>query len=256
MKGAILNVAAKAPGEPEIFVSVQGEGRNLGQVRTFLRLSGCNLHCRWCDTPYTWNWVGTKWAHAKDRVGHPHKFDRKAEAIPMVVAEAARLILAADTEGVVITGGEPMLQSKALLALAAELRSQRPGLMIEMETNGTLAPSAELVEAVDLFMVSPKLATAGDKQQLRIRPSALRSLAALDSSFFKFVATGIEDIAEIAGIADSFGIAPSRIYVMPEGTASEQLIRAGQSLIDTVIAHRFNYSDRLHVHLFGDERGT
>ena len=183
----MLRLAVTEPGKPEIFRSIQGEGRSAGETRTFVRLSGCNLHCTWCDTPYTWNWHGTKWPHDKDRPGVPQKFDRDAETIEMSVEDVARAVEALPALGIVLTGGEPLIQSSALIELIARLKRADPTLLIEVETNGTIAPSAALAEAVNLFMVSPKLAHAGDRPALALRPVELAAFAALEKAVFKFV---------------------------------------------------------------------
>ena len=112
----LLKVACKSPGAPEIFRSLQGEGLNSGRIRTFLRLSGCNLQCRWCDTPYTWNWEGTDWPHAQDRPGAPAKYSQEAETLTLSFDELAALVLDLPAEGLVITGGEPLVQMTALAA--------------------------------------------------------------------------------------------------------------------------------------------
>lgn len=252
----MLRIACQSAGEPEIFRSVQGEGRNAGRVRTFVRLSGCNLHCTWCDTPYTWNWHGTKWPHERDRPGAPHKFDPKAETIVMPVEEVASAVAALPAEGVVVTGGEPLIQTPALIGLVARLKRDNPALSIEIETNGTIPPDPALAAAVDLFMVSPKLAHGGDRPALALRPRALAAFAALDTAWFKFVARTPADLDEIRAIAERFAVPPDRIYVMPEGTESGALQATGARLIEPVLAAGFRYSDRLHIHLFGDARGT
>jgi 7-carboxy-7-deazaguanine synthase len=92
-----LRIAARSPGQPEIFRSIQGEGVNTGRVRTFVRFSGCNLHCVWCDTPYTWNWQGTNWPHER-----APKYDQAAETIEMEVEAVAAAVAALPAEGVVI----------------------------------------------------------------------------------------------------------------------------------------------------------
>ncbi|MGQ0659328.1 7-carboxy-7-deazaguanine synthase QueE, partial [Sphingosinicella sp.] len=176
-----LRIAARAPGEPEIFRSIQGEGVNAGQIRTFVRLSGCNLHCVWCDTPYTWNWQGTKWPHER-----APKYDQAAETIEMEVEAVAAAALALPAEGVVITGGEPLAQMVGLIALAERLKQD--GRLVEIETNGSIPPDPRLVELVDLFMVSPKLAHSGNAPALALRATPLAAFAALESAIFKFVA--------------------------------------------------------------------
>lgn len=250
----MLNVARNEAGAPEIFRSIQGEGPHAGRERTFIRLSGCNLHCVWCDTAYTWNWLGSDFQHERDRPGRPFKFDPAKEMVKLDVADAADLILAEPSEGVVITGGEPLLQAGAVATLIDALRAHTPFLQIEIETNGSIAPDRGLQERVNLFVASPKLAHSGNDAALAMR--GLQTFAALDNAVFKFVARRIEDVAEIAALARRAGLRPERIYVMPEGTDSDALRRRARELADEIVAHGFNFSDRLHIHLFGERRGV
>jgi len=249
-----LRIAARAPGQPEIFRSIQGEGVHTGRVRTFVRLSGCNLHCVWCDTPYTWNWRGTKWPHEKDRLGSPHKFEPLDEAIEMDVEAVAAAIAALPAEGVVITGGEPLAQMAGLIALAERLKQD--GRRVEIETNGTIPPDPRLAELVDLFMVSPKLAHSGNAAALAQRATPLAAFAALDQAVFKFVARTPADLDEVAALATRHAIPAERIMIMPEGTDSQALIARATALADAVLERGYGLSDRLHIHLFGDARGT
>ncbi|HEV2078805.1 MAG TPA: 7-carboxy-7-deazaguanine synthase QueE [Allosphingosinicella sp.] len=252
----ILKVACKSPGVPEIFRSIQGEGRNSGRPRTFLRLSGCNLQCHWCDTPYTWNWEGTDWPHSDDRPGAPAKYSQEAETLALTFEDLATRVLELPAEGLVVTGGEPLVQMTALTRFIRHLKAQAPDLLIEIETNGTIAPDAELTTQVDLFMVSPKLENSANRPGSALRPAALQAFAKLPTAHFKFVAATPQDVERVAAIASEFAIPAERIYIMPLGTSSERLIRTGALLIDSVLSHGFNYSDRLHIHLFGDSRGT
>lgn len=251
-----LRVAGKAPGVPEIFLSVQGEGPKVGQIRSFLRLSGCNLQCRWCDTPYTWNWEGTHWPGIDDAADPLPKYSQAREMLSLSVPDLVARLLALPAEGLVITGGEPLVQMRGLAELIRALKADNPALLIEIETNGTIAPTAELAALVDLFMVSPKLDHALNRKGSALQAASLAAFAALPAAAFKFVAACTADVAEVARLARDHSIPPARVYIMPLGTDSETLIRTGAALIDSVIAHGFNYSDRLHIHLFGEKRGT
>lgn len=251
-----LRVACDDAGAAEIFRSVQGEGRNAGRLRTFIRLSGCNLHCVWCDTAYTWNWISSPFTHVRDAPGRPFKFDPAQEMRKLSIAEASALIRALPSEGVVITGGEPMLQAEAVMALIAALRAEAPAPLIEMETNGSIAPSEDLAKNVDLFMVSPKLAHSGNDAAIALKSRALAAFAGHPRAWFKFVARSPEDLSEVAALAARYDIAPARIYIMPEGVDSDTVTACARALIGAVIAHGYNFSDRLHVHLFGTRRGV
>ncbi|HRO03732.1 MAG TPA: 7-carboxy-7-deazaguanine synthase QueE, partial [Terricaulis sp.] len=109
-----INLARNDDGAPEIFRSIQGEGPMAGRERTFIRLSGCNLHCRWCDTAYTWNWAGTPFTHESGV-----KYEPAEEMAKLSIAETAAAVLALPAEGVVITGA-PTVFAAAGRARASE----------------------------------------------------------------------------------------------------------------------------------------
>ncbi len=248
---ATLKLARNDQGEPEIFRSIQGEGPAIGRPRTFVRLSGCNLHCVWCDTAYTWNWIGSPFAHQNSV-----KFDPSREMIKLSTAETADRIRALASEGVVVTGGEPLLQTDAVIEMIDALREHDHRALVEIETNGTIAPSDTLIDRVDYFVVSPKLAHSGNDAAVALKPEAMRRFAELTSASLKFVCKDAADVDAAATIANQYGFPAQRIYVMPEGTTSEAIHARGPALIETTIAHGFNYSDRLHIHLFGQKRGV
>src|SRR3569623_1725099 len=131
-----LTLATTAPGEPEIFASIQGEGVSAGEECAFIRLSRCNLACRWCDTAYTWRFEGDERPH-RDGV----HYDRKAEQITLSEDDAAVRIAAFGRDRLVITGGAPLLQAPALARMHALL----PGMAVENEPSGSVRPLVTLV---------------------------------------------------------------------------------------------------------------
>ncbi len=246
-----LRLARNDAGEPEIFRSIQGEGPRVGRPRTFVRLSGCNLHCVWCDTAYTWNWIGSPFAHESGT-----KYDPTKEMLKRDVETIADLIALAPSEGLVITGGEPLMQQDALVALIDALNARDLTISREIETNGSIAPNEALRARIDLFVVSPKLRHSGNDPAVALKSDVLSAFAAMDEAVFKFVARETADVDRIAELTQQFRIAPGRIYVMPEGTASDAVTARGRALAEPVRAHGFCYSDRLHIHLFGQKRGV
>lgn len=227
-----------------------------GRQRAFLRLSGCNLACRWCDTAYTWNWEGLPHAHERDAPGRPHQFDPAEEVLGLSIAEAARRVLAFRAEGLVVTGGEPLLQQPGLEALFAALDAARPGLLLECETNGTLAARPALAARMDLVVVSPKLSHSGNAPGTALNDASLAGFAAMEKAVFKWVAASPADVAEAAALARRCNIPAGRMYVMPKGVASAELHANGRAIRDAVLGHGFHFTDRLHIHLFGDARST
>ncbi len=252
----MLRVARKSNGEPEIFRSIQGEGRNAGRLRTFVRLSGCNLHCVWCDTAYTWNWRGTPYAHDRDLPDAPHKFSAADEMTKMSTDAVADAVAALPCEGVVITGGEPLMQLIDVSELAGAIKAREPGRLIEIETNGTFAPTDALMRNIDLFTVSPKLAHSGNAAEAALDVGALALYAGLPSAVFKFVVRTPSDFRDIEAFAQRFDAPRERIYVMPEGADSETIRTRASDLIEHAIRAGFHFTDRLHIHLFGARRGV
>lgn len=242
-----LRLANQAAGQPEIFRALQGEGPQQGRPSVFLRLAGCNLWCRWCDTAYTWRWSDA----------HLHEdgvvYDKGAEQSELALEQVLARVLALDCPSVVITGGEPLLQQEALVPLITRLRAK--GIRaVDFETNGTVPPSPELVALTDLFVVSPKLSNAGVPRERRV-PDSLKAFVGLPS-VFKFVVQGSEDVQEVADLVTSLGIGEDRVWLMPEGRTTEGIQRARSWVASLCLEHGYRLSDRLHVHLSGDRRGT
>lgn len=242
-----LTLATQAPGEPEIFASLQGEGPSQGMPVAFLRLSRCNLSCTWCDTPYTWHFEGDNRPHRGGAT-----FARGANQIALPLADVADRITALGQNRLVITGGEPLLQAKRL----ADLLDLLPGISVEIETNGTVEPHSRLDARVSQYNVSPKLAHSGNPAQLALIPERLAHWAAEPRAFFKFVIATPEDVEEVLNLQRTYAIPPARIFLMPEGTDSETLRARENWLAPLCLEHGFRLSDRLHIHLYGDTRGT
>ena len=235
----------------EIFgKTIQGEGPSAGIPATFLRLAGCNLACSFCDTPYTFNWKGTPFAHTE-------KFDKAQEARWMSFKEVSEALSVVTGRNaiLVITGGEPLLQQVRLIPfLEAWLKPDY--LWIEIETNGTIKPDKELCKmSMVKFNCSPKLSSSGKDNTLmkRIVSSALAELS-MQGAIFKFVITDDKDMAEVMQLKNSYGISSRDIYLMPEGKTQEELATRQKFVVEKCIEYGFNYSPRLHVSLWGTRR--
>jgi 7-carboxy-7-deazaguanine synthase len=221
----------------EIFgPTLQGEGPSVGRRCGFLRLGGCNLDCSWCDTPYTWDW----------RRFRPERELRRMETAAVVAA-----VEAMGVDMLVVTGGEPLLQWRALLPLLAAAGER--GWRVEVETNGTVAPPPSLVGMVERFNVSPKLANSGIAEERRVRPPALAALRGTRRAVFKFVAGAVDDLDEIEALAREHALDP--VYVMPEGTTAEVVTARLRELAGPALERGFHVTPRLHILLWGDARG-
>ncbi|MXP27599.1 radical SAM protein [Porphyrobacter algicida] len=242
-----LVLATDESGGPEIFASVQGEGASAGMPVAFLRLSRCNLACHWCDTAYTWHFEGDNRPHRSGRT-----YDRKANQVTLEVGDVAERIRVLGQKRLVVTGGEPLLQAGPL----AELLEAVDDMSVEVETNGTVKPPARLDIRIDQFNVSPKLAHSGNPAELALLPERLAAWSADPRAFFKFVVASPEDVEEVLALKRSYAIPAQRIFLMAEGTDSATLHAREQWLVPLCLEHGLRLSDRLHIHLFGDTRGT
>ena len=228
----------------ETFVSLQGEGKLTGVASFFVRASGCNLRCAWCDTPYA------SWS---------------PEGEPRSVASLVEEARASGVRHAVLTGGEPMIfpQMTALSRALAGI-----GMHITIETAGTVVRDV----ACNLMSISPKLANStptGDPrdpsgawarrhEERRLNPDALRALWSGDwDRQCKFVVTGEGDLGEIERVVAMLGddVDPSDVLLMPEGVTTPSA--DVRTTVATMCAERgYRYCHRLHIELFGDTRGT
>lgn len=232
----------------ETFTSLQGEGRLTGTTSHFIRTSGCNLRCTWCDTPYA-SW--------------------KPEGGPRTIASLVEEAVASGATHAVITGGEPMI-FPGTPALLAALR--RAGFHNTIETAGTVFPEDWSDLACDLMSISPKLANStpppGDPRDpnglwrerheaRRLNPPVLQRLIdTFPNRQLKFVVAAPEDLPEIERIVGSLrGLEPSDIMLMPEGVRvpTDDAVRWVR---DACATRGWVYCRRLHIELFGNTRGT
>ena len=243
----MLTLATTTPGEPELFASLQGEGPSTGRPCAFVRLSRCNLACQWCDTAYTWRFTGDNRPHRDGAA-----FERQANQLVMDEGEVAARIMALGQDRLVITGGEPLLQGAALARMVAALS----GISVEIETNGTVEPHLSLDPLVAQYTVSPKLEHSGNDPAIALNPERLSAWANEPKAWFKFVIQRPEDVAEVLALIEAHGIDRARVYLMAEGTDSETLRSRERWLAPLALDHGLRLSGRLHIHLYGDTRGT
>lgn len=224
----------------EIFgPTVSGEGITLGQRCGFLRLMGCNLHCSWCDTAYTWD---------------ARRFDLTEQGHRMTWSAITEQLIAMDVDFVIISGGEPLLhQNQKAWGLILRALSGA-GIRVEIETNGTVEPTPTTVALTHRITCSPKLAHAGDPEDKRIIPGVLYTLI-MAGAVFKFVCSTPDHVAEVQRWVKQTGIPVKRVWIMPEGTDPQTLCDHLAVITDPAVAAGFNVTTRLHVEVWGDKRG-
>ncbi len=227
----------------EIFHSLQGEGELTGVPSVFVRTSGCNLRCTWCDTPYaSWNPEGV------------------GQTVEQIVGAVERY---KTTTHVVLTGGEPMI-AKEIRELAAAIKAI--GRHITIETAATVAPAGI---ACDLASLSPKLLnSAPDPQQhlawrrkheaTRWQPDVVRAWVDAYPYQFKFVIARPEDVDEMEHMLAALRreVPRHKVLLMPEGTTMDKIRTRATWLADLCKERGYRYAHRLHIELYGNKRGT
>ena len=247
-----LSVLEPGEGEPEIFDTIQGEGRNMGKHTGFIRLSECNQSCSWCDTPQTWAFTEEK-AAVHDTGKLYNKLDWQVQK---EVEEIVEKVYAANQESIVITGGEPLMQQAAVINLIKGLREKNPNYHAEIETAGTILIKDELLELLDQINCSPKIANSGNPLNKRRKPKALEKLAESEKTDFKFVVTDETDVQEILDIVELSGITNDRVFLMPEGRTPEEIQQHSVMVGELVKKHGFNMTTRLHILMYGAKRNV
>jgi 7-carboxy-7-deazaguanine synthase len=229
----------------EIYASLQGEGLLAGTPSSFVRTSGCNLRCHWCDTPFTsWEPTGEQ----------------------RTVADVAADVAALARRHVVLTGGEPLLAAD-VAALCRTLRDA--GLHVTIETAGTVFSPAD----ADLMSISPKLASSAPPADTpggwaarhaadRRRDDVILGLMRAAPYQLKFVIDSPRDLAEtdawIADLATAFpgGIDRGRVFLMPQGRSPAELAATTRWLAAECRSRGVHLGHRHHIGWFGHTRGT
>ena len=149
-----------------------------------------------------------------------------------------------------------MLQQTALIELITALKAQVAACHVEVETNGSIAPNATLAALIDQFNVSPKLAHSGNELAVRRKLDVLSAYARMERAFLKIVVQAPEDFDEVVDLAKAAAFPSSRIFIMPEGITSATLRERAGWISALCVEHGFSFTDRMHIHLYGDTRGT
>ncbi len=222
----------------EIFYSLQGEGFLAGMPSIFVRLAGCPLRCRWCDTKYAWSEDS-----GQDRT------------IPEIIEAVSKY----HCNFVVITGGEPMVQFE-VRQLARELRAE--GKHITIETAGiAFIPNIEC----DLMSISPKLSNSVPKdidlaathRDSRLDLAVLGELLANYNYQLKFVVESVNDLPEVQEVIDQLGnVAPGMVMLMPQAATKEELLSKSPIVAELCKSAGYAFCQRLQVLLWGDRTGT
>lgn len=246
----------------EIFYSIQGEGPDLGNPIIFIRLVGCNLHCHFCDSPYTWRWDDTSFEHNNAR-----KYSKDIETNLMSVDQIMQKLKTIDpdrrTNLVVITGGNPLIHQKKLVfnRLLGELH--RRGYTIEMEDNGTIAPAEYITDALGVYQyhITPKLANSGLAKSVRDREDVMRRYVEISEDLncrvvFKYVISTLEDFEEVCALVEKYNIPREYVWMMPEGISLDATMEKSYWLIEKCIEFGFNFTPRLHIMIWGNKRGV
>lgn len=224
-----------------VFYSLQGEGASMGLPAAFLRLHHCNLNCNWCDSWYTWD-ERSKEFWTESMLWTVQETRERIAAIWGCADPAIRKRL-------VITGGEPLLQQKKIVQLISPMENWS----IEIETNGTIMPSPELLSRCR-FNCSPKLSHSNVPKRKRIREKVLLALNAA-STCFKFVVADAKDIAELQkDIIDPLHLDREKIVLMPEGVTGEEVIQNARAIVETAKQKGYRLLGRLHCDLWGTDR--
>jgi organic radical activating enzyme len=222
----------------EIFESVQGEGASAGKPCLFVRLATCNLRCRWCDTRYTWDWDA-------------YRYEDEVRRVP--VADVVARIRNATSGRLVVTGGEPLLQRRALEALLPAVSTD---LFVEIETNGTIVPSAPLLARVDQWNVSPKLANSGEPERRRLRPVSLAGLRDTRRAFLKLVIESETDLREAEALVAELAWPSERVLLMPQAARRAELVERAPWVARAAEQRGWRASPRLHIERWDGRRGV
>ncbi|MBL8822915.1 MAG: 7-carboxy-7-deazaguanine synthase QueE [Planctomycetia bacterium] len=222
----------------EIFYSVQGEGMLTGMPSVFVRTSGCNLRCSFCDTPYT-SW--------------------KPEGDTLSLEQVVEKVLSYTCRHVVITGGEPFI-APDLESLC--LAVSQAGKHITLETAATVYKPVK----ADLLSLSPKLSNSSPEAETgwaerherdRMNLPVIRQFVEEYPVQFKWVIDQPTDIDEVRSImAQLPAVDSDRVFLMPQAITQEDFVEKGRWIAELCKQYGYRFGSRLHIELWGHTRGT
>ncbi len=224
----------------EHFLSFQCEGQTIGKRAVFLRLSGCKLACKWCDTIEVWrkgrNYSIVELLRLFQVEGYADQLSRGAHLI--------------------ITGGDPLIQQKELVHFIVSLRDMIPIAHIEVETEGVIMPDQELYPFVELWNVSPKLSNSGMKKSTRYHPEVLKFHSRITRSIFKFPVSTDADITEVKQICHECEIPNEKVYLMPVCHDRATFVEHSARIADKALTHHYHFSPRVHLAVWNQATGV
>lgn len=233
---------------PKISVSemfsetLQGEGVNIGRPATFLRLGGCHINCKFCDTSAIWR---------KSLTLNLEELFKRMELGDVI----NRLSLG---EHLVVTGGAPLLQQDSLLRFFEEFE-KRYGFVpyIQIENECTIKPDLSLIKYISCWNNSPKLSNSGTPLTRRYKPKLVKYISSLPNSWFKFVVESEKDWEEICTyFLDTKIIKKEQVILMPMGYGRKELEQNRLKVAEMAMKYCVRFSDRLQVTLYDKKIGV
>lgn len=251
-------LVSKMPnGKPEIYKAFQGEGATIGEPCVFVRLAGCNLQCKFCDTAYTWLFDKSKKSDYFEGVDRDkYVMEMSTEEVVDAIKKEAGMI-----RRVIFTGGEPLLQQTEIEQLVTQL-SREDSWDFELETNGTIEISSYLFCHLERVNCSPKLSNSGNRREVSDRPEVIRSLRNYSINgmhnkvIYKFVVSSENDLQEIEKWQKKYGVIDSSIYLMPEGIDADKIKTGIDKLLKICAETGYKLSPRVHVLTYGNKRAV
>lgn len=218
------------------YFAIQGEGKNIGKPLIIIRLSGCNLRCDWCDSKYTWQEQKNSLTFEIDEfIKYLDQFNQK------------------NNKHLLFTGGEPTLQKKALNILLKKLKNE---YTFEIETNGVIEVSQNFLKLFSQYNVSLKLENSKNQNINCLNQKSIHKLVLAKNTIFKFVVSSKSDLEKIQAIQKKYQIPSEKIYLMPEGVTEKEIQNKAKMIIPYCLDFHYNFSTRLHILVYGNQRGV
>ena len=240
----------------EHFYSIQGEGKTMGIPAVFLRLTACNLMCGGRGTEKDKQLHhGATWRCDSIEVWRTGKQYELKDLVKELITKYSLYFIRGSH--LIITGGEPLLQSKALEPFI-ELLTLELGFkpFIEIETNGTITPKGKLFNYIDIINCSPKLSNSGEPEKKRLKFETLQFYSLTPKSIFKFVISRLEDLQEVYDIIEKANIPRKKIYLMPSAQDQEELTKNTKLVTEICLENSYNFSTRLQIIIWNQTTGV